>query len=76
MHADAWGCRQLGPQAEVGRRAVVAREGPLVLMGKWGLQSVAVRIINATGDHQEVAAVRGAGPRQSRMAESQDALSR
>ena len=76
MHPHARGGGQLGGDAEARQRhAVVTREGAFLLMGVRGIESAAVRFrgLRGAGDHQEIPAVRGAGPRQSRVAEPQDA---
>ena len=47
-------------------------------MGILAIESATVRFrsLRGTGNHQKIPAVRGAGPRQSRVAEPQDALVR
>ena len=79
MHSDAAGGGQLGGDAEARQRhAKVTREGAFLLMGIRAIQSATVRIrsFRGAGNDQKTPAVRGTGPRQSRMAEPQDALVR
>ena len=79
MHSHAAGGGQFGGDAEARQRhAVVTREGSLLPMGIRAIESATVRSrsLRGTGNHQNIPALCGSGPRQSRVAEPQDALVR
>ncbi len=73
-HAECGGQFRGDAQARQ-RHAVVTRKGAFLLVGIRAIESATVRYrgLGGAGNHQKIPAVGGACPRQSRVAEPQDA---